>query len=153
MVNLELKVPPPIVAVLVALIMRGLWRLGPVIAIPTTGKIAVAVALAGLGVAIAVSGVIGFRRARTTVLPENPEKTSALVTDGIYRISRNPMYLGLVLVLTAWAVALAAPWALLGPACFALYIRRFQIRPEERVLAAKFGEGFARYCNQVRRWI
>ena len=153
MINLELKVPPPVVAVLVALAMRGLWRLGPVLDLPATFRHVAAFMLAATGIATAVSGVIGFRRARTTLRPENPEKTSALVTGGIYRITRNPMYLGLVLVLTAWALALAAPWTLLGPAFFALYIQRFQIRPEERVLAAKFGGAYARYCDEVRRWI
>jgi len=72
---------------------------------------------------------------------------------GIYRFTRNPMYVGLALVLLGWAALLSSPWALLGPLVFVLYINRFQIAPEERVLSAKFGAAYTEYIARVRRWL
>jgi protein-S-isoprenylcysteine O-methyltransferase Ste14 len=97
--------------------------------------------------------VLSFRRAKTTVNPLKPETSASLVSTGVYSFTRNPMYLGMALVLLAWAAYLASPWALAGPALFALYITRFQIIPEERVLARLFGTSFAEYRKRVRRWL
>jgi protein-S-isoprenylcysteine O-methyltransferase Ste14 len=102
---------------------------------------------------VALSAVWLFRRFRTTVHPEKPENTTALVMTGIYRLTRNPMYVGVTLALLGWAVWLRVPVALLGPVAFVLYVNRFQIVPEERVLASKFGEAYAAYCRRVRRWV
>jgi len=82
-----------------------------------------------------------------------PEKASSLVTTGIYRFTRNPMYLGLLFVLFAWAVFLASVWALLGPVAFVFYIDRFQIAPEEAILAGMFGAAYTEYKARVRRWL
>ena len=109
------------------------------------------VALLGGGVSLA--GAIGFRRAKTTVNPHRPENTSALVTTGIYRFTRNPMYVGVLLVLVGWAVYLSVPWTFAGPLAFFLYIDRFQIAPEERVLSSMFAEEYADYKATVRRWV
>lgn len=106
-----------------------------------------------LGGALALSGAISFRRARTTVNPLQPEATTALVTSGIYRFTRNPMYLGFALFLVAWAVWFAFPWSLLGVFGFVAYMSRYQIIPEERALAALFGSEFDRYRHRVRRWL
>ncbi len=151
--RLELKVPPPGVALLAGLLMWGVARLGPLLAMPEGMRRGIAGVLMAMGIGIAVSALAQFWRARTTVHPEKPEKTSALVTTGIFRLTRNPMYVGLASVLLGWAVWLRAPWALLGPALFMLYIQRFQMVPEERVLAGKFGERYASYCQRVRRWL
>ncbi len=72
---------------------------------------------------------------------------------GIYSITRNPMYLGLLFVLTAWSIFLANPLPFLMLPVFMLYINRFQIAPEERALTALFGSDFAAYQSRVRRWI
>ena len=82
-----------------------------------------------------------------------PEAASSLVTGGIYRVTRNPMYVGLLFVLVAWAAFLWAPWAMLGPILFVTYMNRFQIRPEERTLMRTFGDDYARYKIAVRRWL
>ena len=150
---LELRVPPPIVALVIAAGMWVVTLLPPLVLMPRIVRLLVAALLAATGVAVALAGVVSFRRARTTVNPLKPETTAALVATGVYSCTRNPMYLGMVLVLLAWAVFLASPWSLAGPALFALYITRFQIVPEERVLAGLFGESFAAYMNRVRRWI
>jgi protein-S-isoprenylcysteine O-methyltransferase Ste14 len=120
---------------------------------PRLVRLSIAAILFATGVGVALGGVVSFRRARTTVNPLKPETSAALVVTGVYAFTRNPMYLGMVLVLLAWATFLASPWSLAGPALFALYITRYQIIPEERVLAGLFGETFAAYRKRVRRWI
>lgn len=94
-----------------------------------------------------------FRRAGTTVNPMHPQATRHLVVDGLHRYSRNPMYLGQLLLLVAWAIFLVNGLAMTLPALFALYITRFQILPEERALAAGFGDAYANYRRKVRRWL
>jgi len=150
---LELKIPPPIVALLVAVAMWGISRFfAPAVVLhPVRGLIAAVIALPGLG--IAVSGAVAFRRAKTTVNPMKPQATSSLVTSGIYRFTRNPMYVGLLCLLTAWAVLLGTPVAFVGPVIFVPYMNRFQIVPEERALAALFGTDYAAYQRRVRRWL
>ena len=80
-------------------------------------------------------------------------RAKASMTSGIYRITRNPMYVGMTLLLTAWTAGLGSAWLLAGPLLFALFITRFQIVPEERVMQAKFGDAYTRYRQQVRRWL
>ncbi len=82
-----------------------------------------------------------------------PERTSALVTTGVYRITRNPMYVGLLLGLLAWAAGLSSPVSLAGPVAFIMAINRFQIEPEEKALLAKFGPEYETYKSAVRRWL
>ena len=150
---LELRIPPPVVGLTIAAGMWAVARFPPLMPTPSVVRLVVAGLVFAIGVAVALGGVVSFRRARTTVNPLKPETTEALVATGVYSFTRNPMYLGMVLVLLAWAVFLASPWPLAGPALFALYITRFQIVPEERVLAGLFGESFAAYTRRVRRWI
>ena len=150
---LELRIPPPIVGLIIA---GGMWtvaHLPPIVQFPRLGRLSVALVLGVIGVAVAVGGVISFRRAATTVSPLKPETSAALVSTGVYSFTRNPMYLGMALALVAWAVYLSSVWSLLGPVLFALYITRFQIVPEERVLDRLFGASFAAYKKRVRRWL
>jgi len=99
-----------------------------------------------------VTAIIQFRRARTTVSPHAIDTASALVTDGIYAWTRNPMYVGLTLLLTGWAVHLGSLCAALGPPLFVVLIQQLQIRPEEQALRAKFGDEYDRYARRVGRW-
>ena len=150
---LELKIPPPAVAVLIAGAMWGISLVAPVLEVPAFIRVAAAVTIALAGGGFSLAGVISFRRARTTVNPMKPETTSSLVCSGIYGVTRNPMYVGLLFILVAWAVFLSSAWALLGPLVFVLYIDRFQIAPEERVLSAMFGTGYSAYKSRVRQWL
>jgi protein-S-isoprenylcysteine O-methyltransferase Ste14 len=150
---LELRIPPPIVGLIVAGAMWTVAYLLPNLALPTLGRLSVALVLGATGVGVAIGGVISFRRAETTVNPLKPETSAVLVSTGVYSFTRNPMYLGMVLALFAWAVYLSSIWSLLGPVLFALYITRFQIVPEERVLERLFGAAFAAYKKRVRRWL
>lgn len=150
---LELKIPPPIVALLVGLGMWGLsqwpphWSLEPAIRYGLAGLIA------AIAVASAVAGFSACRVARTTISPFSPNKTSSLVTTGIFQWTRNPMYLGVLMVLCALAVLLQSVWALLGPVLFFLWVHFLQILPEERILLKLFGESYQTNCSRVRRWI
>jgi protein-S-isoprenylcysteine O-methyltransferase Ste14 len=150
---LELKIPPPVVALLVACAMWVASLVLPASTAPTTLHTLAALALALAGGVVALSGVMSFRRAKTTVNPMKPAKTVSLVTGGVYRFTRNPMYLGLLLVLIAFAVYLSSAWLLVGPVIFVLYMNRFQVAPEERVLSRMFGESYASYQSRVRRWL
>lgn len=150
---LELKLPPALVVLLVAFGMWLLGRAGPRLPLTTGVRTLLAVGLLAAGLAVAVAGVVTFRRARTTVNPMQPDRVSSMVTDGIYRHSRNPMYLGMLLVLAAWGAWLASAPALFGLPVFVLYLNRFQIVPEERVLAQRFGAHYADYARRTRRWL
>lgn len=152
MAFLETRVPPPLVALVVA---AGMWAgtlAAPAPAAPVW-RVALAAVLALCGLALAVAGIRSFRKARTTVTPLKPQAASQLVATGVYRHTRNPMYLGLCLVLLGWAAWLWSAWSLLGPVAFVAYITRFQIVPEERALAALFGAAYGAYVKGVRRWI
>ena len=150
---LEHRIPPPAVAALIAAAMWGVSALQPSLPLTPTVRQFAALALAVTGAGFDLLGVVAFVRAKTTVNPLRPTKASALVTGGVYRVTRNPMYVGLALVLLAWAVYLSSLWPFLGPALFVLYMNRFQIAPEERVLESLFGDEYARYAARVRRWL
>jgi protein-S-isoprenylcysteine O-methyltransferase Ste14 len=153
MSTLELKVPPPVVAVLVGVAMWFAAAYGPSLRLPLAVRVAVFVVIALAGGATALAGDLEFKRARTTINPFRPENTTALVTSGVYRFTRNPMYVGLTLVVLGWAAFLGSVLALTGPVAFVLYISRFQIEPEEKVLLAKFGATYEEYKSRVRRWV
>jgi protein-S-isoprenylcysteine O-methyltransferase Ste14 len=150
---LELKLPPPVLALIfVAAMWFASWQL-PSLAFEMPGSHYWGLVLAGTGIILALAGVIEVRKAETTVNPTKPDATSAMVTSGVYRLSRNPMYLGLLFVLAGWAAVLSHVLAFLFLPVFVAYINRFQITPEERVLYAKFGEAFTTYTQSVRKWL
>lgn len=150
---LELKIPPVVLVVLFAFAMWLLAQLVPPVALTAVWGLVLAGCFAFTGVAVALLGVLAFRQANTTVDPRVPQQTSRLVASGIYCYSRNPMYLGFLLLLTAQACYLmnAAAFTLLP--LFVLYMNRFQITPEEHYLLQKFGAEYQAYTAQVRRWL
>lgn len=153
MSTLELKAPPPLVAFTCAALMWLASRALPSLMLPLAFRVPLSALLCVTGVGIALAGVIEFRRAHTTVDPLKPQRASSLVTTGIFRLTRNPMYLGLTTVLLGWAVFLSNVAALIAIPAFAAYITRFQIVPEERALSVLFGKDFLAYACRVRRWI
>ena len=150
---LELRIPPLalLAAFAAAIVTASVWA--PLARVPVPGHRVMALLLVVAGLGVALAGVVAFRRARTTVNPLSPQRTTTVVCTGIYRRSRNPMYLGMALALlgvAAWGSSLAG-YALVPAFC--AYLTRFQIVPEERALLQRFGPEFASYRAQVRRWI
>lgn len=150
---LELKIPPIVQVFIVAGLMWALEGLLPGLGFVFPASLVVALGLATAGVVVALLGVLEFRSAGTTVDPRIPEQSASLVVGGVYRISRNPMYVGFLLVLTGWAVFLGNIASLLLLPAFVLYMNRFQIAPEERFMREKFGEAYRQYEAAVRRWL
>jgi len=146
-------IPPPVVALCAGALM---WLVSLVVApmeVPTLWRMGAAFSLAAIGFCFDLAGVLHFVRARTTINPRKPAAASSLVSAGVYRLTRNPMYLGLLFILLGWAAFLSNVAALLVTPLFVLYINRFQIVPEERILAAKFGAQFAAYKASAHRWL
>jgi protein-S-isoprenylcysteine O-methyltransferase Ste14 len=151
--GLELKVPPDVVWLVAAALMWLASALTPRVALPLPLRIGAAVLFAVLALGTIIAARVTLDRAQTTWHPTSPERTSSLVTTSAYRLSRNPMYLGMLLGLVGWAVLLASPLALIVCGGFALYVDRFQIRPEERMLSTLFGHEYREYAMHVRRWL
>jgi protein-S-isoprenylcysteine O-methyltransferase Ste14 len=153
MPSLEHRIPPPVVGALVAAAMWATSALAPQLSIASGPKYAAIAVLVVAGLAFDLLGLLAFRTSRTTVNPLKPERASVLVTGGVYRVSRNPMYVGMALLLLALAIYLSALIPFAGPVLFVLYVTRFQIQPEERVLKGIFGDEYLAYAARVRRWL
>jgi len=151
--SLRLRVPPLAVTAIAAVMAWGLAHALPACTLELPARYGLAGTFGGLGLVCSGLGVASFRRARTTVNPLTPGATTALVVSGIYRLTRNPMYLGFLCVLLAEIAWLAQPAALLVAAGFVLYLNRYQIAPEEHALRARFGPAYLAYAARVRRWI
>ena len=150
---LEARIPPPVLSLVLAVVMWGLRHFEPHFAIPRDARVVVALVIALAGGTFIALGILTFRRFKTTIDPTKPHRASSFVTSGIYAVTRNPMYVGNALLLVAWAIFLDAPWPFVGPVLFVLYVTRFQIEPEERILAGLFGAEYSAYRNRVRRWL
>jgi len=150
---LELRIPPVALVLLTAAVMAALAATVPGFGLPLPAGTQFAVLLAVVGGLVAILGIWEFRTAGTTVDPRVPEQSASLVVRGVYRFSRNPMYLGFLLVLCAWGVFLGNVLALAMLPVFVVYMNRFQIEPEERHMREKFAQSYAAYVATVRRWI
>lgn len=150
---LETKIPPPLVLLASLLLIWLLSRVSFAAAFDFNASQTLALVLLLAGIAIAIAGVLEFRSAKTTVNPLDPELASSLVKTGIFRYTRNPMYLGMLLVSFA-AVIFFGNWlSLLGSVFLYSYLTRFQIIPEERAMQNLFGPVFEEYRKTVRRWL
>ena len=149
----DTRVPPPAVFATVGLAMWLVAYFTPTLSFHFAAAWGTALTLGALGLAVTVAGVVQFRLARTTVNPLKPAKAATVVTNGIYRFTRNPMYLGMLLVLAGWQVYLGNLFSLEYLLLFPYFITRHQIKPEEQALSAKFGEPYQAYMDRVRRWV
>jgi len=147
------RVPPVAVTLIVAALMWALSRSWPSCRYVLPGREFLTVALVLVAAAVGIAGLRAFHHARTTPNPLRPEKASALVTGGIYRHTRNPMYVALAIALLAWVVWLGHVLATFGVVAFIGWMDRLQIPAEERALRALFGDEFVHYCSEVRRWL
>lgn len=151
--KLELRIPPPLVMLLFMVTVFGFDKIMPftLFYLPWLTYASV-ISLVTLGGVIALWGVKEFKDAKTTVNPLKPESTSSLVSSGIYQYTRNPMYLGLLLILLSAVIYSQHPLGLVSALGFVAYMNRFQIEPEEKMLIKLFGDEFVDYSNQVKRW-
>lgn len=150
---LDNRIPPPVVALACAGLAWVAARYLPDLAYASPFRTWIALALVLVGISLDLSGLVAFRKASTTINPLSPDKSTAIVQVGPYAFTRNPMYVGMALILLGYCVYLANAASLLAVVVFCMYITRFQIIPEERMLLRKFGDGFASYMGSVRRWI
>jgi protein-S-isoprenylcysteine O-methyltransferase Ste14 len=155
---LELRIPPPLVMVLSGVLAfftsgRPVSFIYDEISHADFSNLFWPALFVCLGISSMVSGVNEFSRHKTTISPLTPHKTSLVVNSGIFRFTRNPMYLGMLLLLLGWADYLDNAMAFSGGLFFILYITRFQIQPEERVLLSNFSDDYQHYLNSVRRWL
>lgn len=150
---LETKVPPPVVALLCASAMWAVARVTPVVSVAQGALDTVGFAVAVAGLAVELAGIWEFWRSRTSPNPLEPCHASTLVTGGVYRYTRNPMYVGDAAILLGWAIHLGSVVALVGVVSFVAYIGRFQIPAEERALRDLFGSVYDGFLAQTRRWL
>ena len=147
-----MKVQPAIVMLVFVGLMYVLDRFLPVGEFDFFGRKQLMQFLFGLGILVIMISVLQFLVAKTTIDPLNPKKTTHLVTNGIYKFTRNPMYLGMLLFLLAYGLKLGNAFNTLLAAGFVSYMNRFQIKPEEEVLKGMFGREYNIYCKLTRRW-
>ncbi len=147
------KIPPPILTV-VAII--GVF----ILAVKTSyaklyfpGQVWAGYFIASLGLSLLLYAGLMFKNAGTTVNPFKPEATSDIVDQGLYAISRNPMYLAMALTIFGIVIRMGSWLGLIPLLAFIAYITAFQIKPEEVALEAKFGQDYLDYKARVRRWI
>ncbi|MCM2680865.1 methyltransferase family protein [Echinimonas agarilytica] len=153
MPQLELKVPPVLLVLIAVVLIQfapGHFQVYGHAA--TTFKVAAAVALAA-GIIIAMLGIVSFKQHQTTVNPMTPDAANTLVDSGVFQYTRNPMYVGMALVVLAFGLWLGKPLSLVILMGFTAYLTQYQIIPEERALQQRFGDSFDNYCASVKRWL
>ncbi|GLQ31887.1 methyltransferase family protein [Litoribrevibacter albus] len=149
---MDLKIPP--LALLVIAIL-GQVELSDFLPLYSLGLVPLWIPIlwVSIGVLLALSGVVEFRKKSTTVNPMKPDEASSLVTSGIFKYTRNPMYLGMTLVLIGGTFYFSELSTLIAGVFFVLYINQFQIKPEELIMQEKYGDSFKEYRAKVRRWL
>ena len=147
------RIPPPIILLLCGTAMWFIAASEFAYAISIPFSLTVAIALAATGVFISARAIRQFGAVETTMSPLKPDTASSLVNTGIFSKSRNPMYVGLLLVLSGWAVWLESLSNIAVLLAFVVLITELQIKPEEAALRELFGEEYEDYCRQVRRWV
>jgi len=150
---LSLKIPPPIVGLVTVTLMWSCRYAVPEWSVSNATFKYAAIVLVIVGLLIELLSVFRFFRAKTTINPLKPERSKKLVTTGLYRYSRNPMYVGMLAMLFGFGLWLGHPPGLLVLIFFVWYITTFQIKPEEHILLEKFGKEYQAYQLRVRRWI
>jgi len=150
---LELKIPPVIVVLIFGFLMWVMDQVFPEFKYAWAWSQWLSLSLVVLTTVLIVAGVLAFKKAKTTVNPTHPDKATTVVTTGIYRYTRNPMYLGFLFGLLAYVIYLSNPLTGLLLPAFVVIMNQFQIKPEERMLSDLFGSAYQHYRLQVRRWL
>jgi len=147
------KIPPPILLVLFGVAMWFVAKSEFAYPVSIPFALVIAIMLAAVGVLIAVLALRRFSAAETTVNPLKPDTATSLVQSGIFSKSRNPMYVGLVIDLVAWAVWLQSLGNIAMLLVFIIMLNEWQIKPEEAAMRKLFGHEYETYCRKVRRWL
>lgn len=150
---MKTKIPPPVILLTFGIAMWLVARQATSYLFSVPYPLILSCVIAALGFACAAAGVVEFYKANTTVNPHRIRKASALVTSGIFRFTRNPMYVGLLLVLVGWFLWLGTVVNAVLLFLFVVAITELQIKPEEHALAELFGDDYRQYCSRVRRWV
>jgi len=153
MKSLELKIPPPVYALSIGLLMWLLNEYIPVTHFIDSPWNKIGIAIIVIAGSLDLWSLVLFFKKHTTPNPMKPENTTGLVTKGLYKYTRNPMYVGLLIILTGYAIWLGSLTPFLVLPLFYWVITEMQIKPEERVLIKKFGQDYQAYKNSVRRWL
>ena len=149
---LELRLHPPVVWLLCVMASLGIrvWRDAPLPAFVVIPGVVFMI----IGMLTILFAGMQFKQHQTTIHPHKSEQASALLTSGVFAFSRNPIYLGLAVLLAGVIIAgIRDPGALIMVPVFVLYIQRFQILPEERILRQVFGHQYTEYCQRTGRWL
>ena len=151
---MHLKIPPPIVALIGILLIFLSKDYTLILYLHPHLQNTLSLLFLIIGFVIIFLATKEFKKSETTVNPMKPETSTSLVTSGIFKYTRNPMYLGLTSILLASCFYFSS---LLGiivyVPLFILYITVFQIIPEEEMMKGLFNDEFLDYCAKVRRWI
>ena len=147
------KIPPPIILLLSGIAMWFIAHSEYAYTISNPFALIMAILLAAVGIFISASAIRQFKTAETTISPLQPDAATALVHKGLFGKTRNPMYVGLFLILLAWAVWLQSMSNAIVLLAFVLWLTEMQIKPEEVALRKVFGQGYIDYCKRVRRWL
>ena len=148
---METKIPPPIVTLMFGLAIFFSREMLPVVEIQHSSYLGIFLLL--MGFFILISAVRLFRKYNTTVNPLSPNQATKLVTDGIFKYTRNPMYLGMAFILGSIAVFFNLLGGIILVPIFCAYITKFQIIPEERAMSDLFSDDFDKYIKETRRWV
>lgn len=148
-------IPPPVVLLICGLLMWLADKWTPSLDFQIRSRMILFRIILFGGMCVLAAGVVNIIRRKTTIHPDRRSlaASTALVTTGVFRYTRNPIYLGMAIILTAWVVFLESWLALIGVFVFIAFITQYQIRPEEVALEKIFGDVYVRYRKNVRRWI
>lgn len=151
--GLNLKVPPVLVGVVVGCLQWSISNGIPQLAVSVKFQLPLAVFVTLMGFGLTFWDTRAFKKHATTLNPMTPRGASSLVTTGVYRWTRNPMYLGMLIVLVGWSIWLGNIGATASVLVFGAYITQFQIKPEEAILMDLFPNDYHEYCDQTKRWM
>ena len=149
--NLETKIPPPIVAMISGIIISSSSTI--INPFGFYGAKLISMLFLILSFTLIVISIKQFNNAKTSINPMNPKVATKLLTTGVYAVSRNPMYLGLVGILCGISIILGSWFGFLIIPAFVLYLNRYQIMTEEKAMEILFQEEYHSYCDKVKRWL
>jgi len=149
----KLKIPPPVYGISIGILMWLLNQYLPISHWISSPWNIAGLVLVGIALSFDLWSLFLFFRSHTTPNPMKPENSQHIVTTGLYKISRNPMYVGLLFVLLGYAIWLGSITPFLLLPLFVLLITSQQIIPEEEILEKKFGQEYLDYKMRVKRWL